>query len=97
VLVGIQDKLAALDEFLEKIGIGYSEVCFVGDDIKVMKRVGKFFAPRDAHKLVVSVADEVCTVDGGRGVAREVAEALLLSAGLKLDHIYAQLIGNSVE
>lgn len=99
VLVGIQDKLAALSELLEDIAVDFSEVCYVGDDVNdicVMKRVGKSFAPKDAHQLVLSLADEVCLVDGGRGVARDVAESLLLAAGVTLAELYSEVIAGEI-
>lgn len=91
VLLGKDDKWAALSEFLQGEDIEPEEVVFVGDDVndlEVISRVGYSYAPADAHQLVISSVAMVCRSMGGRGVAREVAEDLLLNKGISLEEIY---------
>lgn len=90
-LLGKVNKWAALRSFLLLEGIAPEEVVFVGDDVndlEVISRIGCSYAPADAHPLVVSTVCKVCRSKGGRGVAREVAEDVLLARGISLEEIY---------
>jgi 3-deoxy-D-manno-octulosonate 8-phosphate phosphatase (KDO 8-P phosphatase) len=57
-----------------------------------MQLVGVCYAPADAHSLVLEIADHVTAARGGRGVAREVAEHILLNGGLTLGDAYLPLL-----
>ncbi|WP_110687412.1 KdsC family phosphatase [Salinicola aestuarinus] len=94
IKTGFQRKLDALQQIVESTGIPPEQIGFVGDDvidIPVMQRVGVAYAPRDAHPLVREQADFVCHKTGGNGVAREVAEDLLVARGFDLNAMYAHL------
>lgn len=94
VATGRNDKLAALAEVLVQVGLNEEETAFVGDDVvdlPLLPRVGAFYAPSDAHPLVLDAAHHVVRAIGGHGVAREVAEHVLLSGGLDLAAAYAPL------
>lgn len=72
-----------------------AEVAYVGDDVvdlPLAGLVGRFYAPADAHPLVLARADHVVGAKGGHGVAREVAEHVLHSGGLGLEHAYQPLM-----
>jgi 3-deoxy-D-manno-octulosonate 8-phosphate phosphatase (KDO 8-P phosphatase) len=72
-----------------------AEIAYVGDevvDLPLAGLVGRFYAPADAHPLVLARADHVVAAKGGRGVAREVAEHVLQSGGLDLEQAYRPLI-----
>ena len=61
-----------------------SEVIYCGDDlidIPAMRLAGYSVAPSDAAEDVLMVADHVCAVAGGQGVAREVLEEMLRARG----------------
>ena len=77
-------KVAALSEVLERRGIGWDEVAFVGDDLAdlpVLRRVGLPIAVANAVPEVKAVAAYVTRAAGGHGAVREVVEALLRSRG----------------
>ena len=96
-LTGRTDKLRACDELAQRLGIRLSSMAFVGDDVidlPLAGRVGQFFAPRDAHPLVLAGADVVVDVDGGHGVARAVSEHVLIQQGHSLHSMYAPLLRN---
>lgn len=95
VCMGVDDKLAALCEIADSLGLSGAEICFVGDDIQdlcVYDSVGLFMCPRDAHELVRRRADIVLTACGGAGAVREAAERLLESRGLSLQEMYRPLL-----
>ena len=82
VFADITPKLKVLDKVVEKYGVTYSEVCFVGDDLVdlcVLKRVGFPVAVSNAASEIKQAAVYVTRKAGGRGAVREVAELLLKS------------------
>ncbi|MFL5402044.1 MAG: KdsC family phosphatase [Gemmatimonadales bacterium] len=77
-------KLAAFDELLQRRGIEWSEVAFVGDDLAdlpVLRRVGLPIAVSNAVSDVKAVASYVTRAAGGHGAVREVIELLLRARG----------------
>jgi 3-deoxy-D-manno-octulosonate 8-phosphate phosphatase (KDO 8-P phosphatase) len=73
-------KAAAFAELLERRGIGWEEVAFVGDDIAdlpILRRVGLPIAVANAVPEVKQVAAYVTRAAGGHGAVREVIETLL--------------------
>lgn len=95
-VTGKLEKRAAMAEILRAENLSAEQVAYVGDDVVDLPLagvVGRFYAPADAHELVLEKADVVCRSKGGRGVAREVAEHMLREQGLSLEAVYAPLIG----
>jgi 3-deoxy-D-manno-octulosonate 8-phosphate phosphatase (KDO 8-P phosphatase) len=77
-------KAAAFGELLERRGIGWDEVAFVGDDLAdlpVLRRVGLPIAVANAVPDVKAVASYVTRATGGHGAVREVIELLLRARG----------------
>jgi 3-deoxy-D-manno-octulosonate 8-phosphate phosphatase (KDO 8-P phosphatase) len=77
-------KAAALGELLERRGIEWSEVAFVGDDLAdlpVLRKVGLPIAVANAVPDVKAVAAHVTQAAGGHGAVREVVETLLRARG----------------
>lgn len=74
------DKVAALDAWLGRENLAWVDVLYLGNDVNDLgpiRRAGLSACPRDAHRLVRSVASWVVAADGGRGFARIVTDALL--------------------
>ncbi len=83
---GVKRKLQKLDEILEKEGMKYSEVAYIGDDINdvpVLKKVAYSFAPNDACSYAKDAAKVVLKRKGGEGAVREMIEILLKECDLK--------------
>ncbi|WP_449373255.1 KdsC family phosphatase [Arthrobacter psychrolactophilus] len=94
-VTGTLGKAEALVSITSELGISADEVAFVGDDIVDLPLagiVGQFYAPSDAHPLVLAAANVVLTRPGGRGVAREAAEHVLAARGLSLEDMYKPLL-----
>ena len=95
-ITGCSNKLSALNLLIKKTKYKFDQIAFVGDDIidiEVMKKVGLGMAPSDAHQLAIEAADYVCLAKGGRGVARESAEYILMNSGLSFEDMYAEMVG----
>ena len=93
-ITGCSDKLSATKHWLKQQGLSMALTAFVGDDIidiPTMSEVGCAYAPADAHTLALATADFVTQAKGGQGVAREVAEHILLQQGISLSTMYADL------
>lgn len=82
---GCRDKLERIQALARELGLSAHEIAFVGDDLvdlKVMDWCGCGIAPADAYPLLLERADMILTVNGGQGVARCVADAVLNAQGL---------------
>lgn len=65
---------------MEKYGLDWSEVAYIGDDlndIKLLEKAGLSACPANAPDYVKSRVDWVLTKNGGEGVFREFVEAFL--------------------
>lgn len=90
---GVKNKRPVLEGLLEKLGIGMSEVLYVGDDtpdIPVLEAVGLAMCPADAVDEVKRVCHYTTKAAGGRGAIREVTDLLLL-ARMRRESILAEL------
>ena len=77
-------KAAALGDLLQRRGLAWNEVAFVGDDLAdlpVLRKVGLPIAVANAVSEVKAVAAYVTEAPGGHGAVREVVEALLRARG----------------
>jgi YrbI family 3-deoxy-D-manno-octulosonate 8-phosphate phosphatase len=80
VLQAVDDKAAALNNFLAQNNILRQEVVFVGNDTNDLPcfSIAAFtFAPADAHPAVKRQADRVLSLSGGHGAVRELCDILL--------------------
>jgi 3-deoxy-D-manno-octulosonate 8-phosphate phosphatase (KDO 8-P phosphatase) len=78
--LGVKDKLGKLEEILEKNGIGWAAVAYIGDDVndlEVLERAGISACPADAMAMVAAMVDYRCGTPGGYGAFREFAECLI--------------------
>ena len=91
VYQGVADKRAAVAGLMDKLGLHWPEVAFMGDDLidlPAMTRVGFAVAPANAHPLVKERAHAITDASGGRGAVREAVE-FVLTAQDKLDAVIA--------
>ncbi|EON75017.1 3-deoxy-D-manno-octulosonate 8-phosphate phosphatase [Lunatimonas lonarensis] len=77
---GVKNKLGLIADLLEERGLTLAECAYIGDDIidlDVLLNVGVSAAPRDALPYVCDKVDFVCSLPGGAGAFRELADTLL--------------------
>jgi 3-deoxy-D-manno-octulosonate 8-phosphate phosphatase (KDO 8-P phosphatase) len=85
VYQGQFDKVAALSDIIEKTGVAWEKIAYVGDDIvdiPVMKRVGFAATVHDSVQEVKDVAHYVAHKSGGRGAVREIIEFIMKNKDL---------------
>lgn len=76
---GVDDKVAALEQWLDARGLDRARVAYVGNDVNdlaAMARVGWPVAVADAHPDVRAAARLVLTRRGGDGAVREICDLL---------------------
>lgn len=84
VVQGCGDKVAALNDIIESLGVTTAESVFVGDDIPdlpLLKHVGFSIAVANAVARVHDVCDYSTAAAGGHGAVREVCELILQATG----------------
>ena len=83
-LVGVGDKLAALQDLLHQLQLGPEHTAFIGDDLNdltVRPAVGLLVSPANGARGLRRQADLVLRQKGGDGAVRELAELLLHQRG----------------
>jgi 3-deoxy-D-manno-octulosonate 8-phosphate phosphatase (KDO 8-P phosphatase) len=91
VFHGVGDKRAVSASLLEKLGLQWDELAFMGDDLidlPAMSLCGLAIAPANARPIVKERAHAVTEASGGKGAVREAIEFILAAQG-KLDAAFA--------
>jgi 3-deoxy-D-manno-octulosonate 8-phosphate phosphatase (KDO 8-P phosphatase) len=91
---GAEDKLAVMQQLLQKLGIPAEAAAYMGDDVidlPVMRRMALALSVPEAPQLVRDHAHYVTRRGGGNGAVREVCE-LIMSAQGTLDAQLAQYL-----
>lgn len=79
-LNAIDDKVAALEDWLRQRDLTWEETLFIGNDINdlgALKRAAVSACPSDAHDDVIAVVDWVLPEPGGKGALRVLCDAIL--------------------
>ena len=77
---GIRNKIETLNEIIDDLGISYSQVAVIGDDmndLSMLKAVEKSFAPYDANAYIYDFVNYPLKKRGGDGAVAEMIEILL--------------------
>lgn len=85
VYQGVEDKLAAMLDFMEQQKLPRDSGAFMGDDVMdlgVMRNMGFAISVPDAPQLVRNHAHYVTQRRGGAGAVREACEFILSAQGL---------------
>ena len=80
VILGCRDKVAALDELADSLGIDRADCGFVGDDVpdlRLMQHVGFSFAVANAVQEVQEHSDYITRKAGGSGAVREICDLVV--------------------
>jgi 3-deoxy-D-manno-octulosonate 8-phosphate phosphatase (KDO 8-P phosphatase) len=86
-LLGVENKLAALEKLCEELGVALEDVAHMGDDVNdlpVLARVGCPISVADADETVRTAALLVTGRRGGDAAVREACVRLLAARGLSL-------------
>ncbi len=76
------NKMEVLGKFLEKEGLSFQDVVYVGDDINdldVMQKVGVAVTVPDGNIAVKNIAHYITKAQGGNGAVREVCDLIMLT------------------
>ena len=91
--IGVKDKLACMDQLLEREGLTREQACFVGDDLPdldCLRVVGWAVAPANAHPWIAQSVHWSTPGLAGEGAVRQVCDILLAAHG----HV-AQILAGS--
>ncbi|HLV62741.1 HAD-IIIA family hydrolase [Galbibacter sp.] len=91
--LGVGDKVATLDEYLDIYNIKPEQSLYMGDDIPdyhVMKMVGMPCCPNDAVAEIKEISKYISHKQGGKGCVRDVIEQVLKVQGKWKDNYNAQ-------
>lgn len=78
ILQGKRDKVEMIIPLVERLGLDFSQVAFVGNellDIKLAEQSGLSIAVADSARELLEVVDYVTRANGGEGAVREILEA----------------------
>jgi 3-deoxy-D-manno-octulosonate 8-phosphate phosphatase (KDO 8-P phosphatase) len=85
---GAKDKLAALRDLTERLGVPMAETCYVGDadrDAPAIGAAGLGLAPADATAAARAAADTVLQAVGGRGAVDAAVRLLEATCDLPVE------------
>ncbi len=91
VYQGVGDKHSVAARLLEQLGLDWSELAFMGDDLidlRAMGQCGFAIAPANARPIAKERAHVVTEAGGGQGAVREAIEFILAAQG-KLEAAFA--------
>ncbi len=77
VYQGVKNKLPILEAIMQKYGLDFSEVSYMGDDepdIQILEKVAISACPADAVEKVKNICNFVSSKDGGKGAVRELCD-----------------------
>lgn len=80
IYLGVNDKVAQLEEYLEIHNINQKNVLYMGDDIPdyhAMKTIGLPTCPKDAVQEIQDISLYISQKKGGNGCVRDVIEQVL--------------------
>ena len=81
---GVEDKLEAFNDLLQKMRLNADEVAFMGDDVvdaPAMLRCGLALTVPSGHRLLKPHAHYVTQAPAGHGAVREVCELIMQAQG----------------
>ena len=77
---GIQKKEELVNKICLRYNVKLEELAYIGDDVNdiaLLKKVGLSATPADGIEEAKKICDYICTLKGGAGVFRELADLVL--------------------
>ena len=93
VYQGQKYKLPALEEIMNKYGLTYENVSYMGDDIPdicILEKVALACCPNDAVDEVQAICNFKSSKNGGRGAVRELCDFILDAQGIEKIAVVAE-------
>lgn len=84
IFIGVKDKVAVLNDFLNAKNITAENVLYMGDDIpdyEAMKVCGVKTCPKNAAIEIKNISDYISNKDGGKGCVRDIIEQVMRCQG----------------
>jgi 3-deoxy-D-manno-octulosonate 8-phosphate phosphatase (KDO 8-P phosphatase) len=81
---GVEDKLEAFNDLLQKMHLQADEVAFMGDDVvdaPAMRRCGLALSVPSGHRLLKPHAHYITDAQAGHGAVREICELIMQAQG----------------
>jgi len=78
--LGVPNKKACMQGYLDRLGLDWKDVLYMGDDMpdfEVMLKVGLPVCPKDAAMDILALSKYVSPYNGGQGAVRDVLEKIL--------------------
>jgi len=80
LLMGVTDKLSAIEALCRKYGISIEDVAYIGDDyadLPVIRACGFGCVPSGVFEQIAREADHITSRTGGKGCFREMVELIV--------------------
>lgn len=87
VYQGVKNKLPILEAIMQKYGLDFSQVSYMGDDepdICILEKVAIAACPSDAVDKVKKVCNFISTKNGGHGAVRDLCDYIFESCYSKI-------------
>lgn len=91
--LGVSDKVAVYQEYIDVNNIKPNQILYMGDDIPdywVMQKVGMPTCPQNAVPEIKKLSKYISHIDGGKGAVRDVIEQVMKAQGKWLEHFEAK-------
>lgn len=91
--LGVSDKVAIYQEYIDVNHIKPNQILYMGDDIPdywVMQKVGMPTCPQDAVPEIKKLSKYISHINGGKGAVRDVIEQVMKVQGKWLEHFEAK-------
>ncbi len=91
VYVGANNKIAAYETLLKKLGLNDDDVAYVGDDLPdlpLIRRAGLGIAVANATSLLLQYADWITERKGGECAMREICDRILTARNARIEEHY---------
>jgi 3-deoxy-D-manno-octulosonate 8-phosphate phosphatase (KDO 8-P phosphatase) len=82
--LGIEHKIAVLENLLAKWNLKMEQVAYMGDDltdVEILSKVGLAACPKDSVPEVLKVSHYISPLDGGKACVRDLIEKILQAQG----------------
>ncbi|MFD2724778.1 KdsC family phosphatase [Hyunsoonleella rubra] len=91
IFLGVKDKVSTIEKLISELGIGWSQLAYIGDDINdynVLLKAGLSACPDSAPDYIKKIVDWQLNKNGGDGVFREFVERIIFENNIDLVELF---------